>query len=76
MIYVMTTNTPAGSSEANLKPQQVRVKTGLSDGAFTEITDGLKEGDTVVTGVKLTQAQTPTAPGGGSPFGGGGRRGF
>jgi len=52
----------------------VRVKTGISDGAFTEITDGLKEGDVVITGIKLTQSATP-APTGTSPFGGG-RRGF
>ena len=54
----------------------MRVKTGISDGAYTEITDGLKEGDTVVTAVKLPQAQVAAPPSGGtSPFGGG-RRGF
>jgi multidrug efflux pump subunit AcrA (membrane-fusion protein) len=58
------------------KPQPVRVKTGLSDGAFTEVTDGLKEGDIIVTGIKSSQAQSAAAPpGGSSPFGGG-RRGF
>ena len=73
-IYVMATNSPASGKEAMPKPEPLRVKTGLSDGAYTEITDGLKEGDTVITGVKFAQSQAPAAPGGGSPFGGGGRR--
>ena len=58
------------------KPEAVRVKTGISDGAFTEITEGLTEGQQVITSVKLPQSQVPAAPTGGSPFGGGGRRGF
>jgi multidrug efflux pump subunit AcrA (membrane-fusion protein) len=59
------------------KPEPVRVKTGITDGAYTEITDGLKEGDAVITGVKLSQAQVAAPPPGStSPFGGGGRRGF
>jgi hypothetical protein len=61
------------------KPQPLRIKTGISDGAYTEVTDGLKEGDSVITSVKLPQSATATAPAGASsPFGGGGggRRGF
>jgi HlyD family secretion protein len=50
----------------------VRIKTGISDGSFTEVTDGLKEGDTVVTAVKLPQVEVAAPPGGQSPFGGGG----
>lgn len=63
-----------GNPVPRLKP--VKVKTGATDGAFTEILDGLKEGDTVVTGtVMATTAATPAAnnPFGG-PFGGGPRR--
>jgi len=53
----------------------VRVRTGISDGSFTEITEGLKEGDAVVTTVKLPASQVPAPPvGGASPFGGGMRR--
>ena len=60
-----------------LKP--VTVKTGISDGATTEVLDGLKEGDVVVAGVNapLNAATTaagqrpPNTPFGG-PFGGGG----
>jgi len=54
--------------------QPVRVKTGVSDGTSTEISDGLKEGDAVITGVKLQSQNSGPAPGGANPFGGGGRR--
>jgi multidrug efflux pump subunit AcrA (membrane-fusion protein) len=52
-------------------PRAVRVKTGITDGSYTEITDGLQEGESVITAVKLPSAQAATtAPGGTSPFGG------
>jgi HlyD family secretion protein len=72
-IYTLT-NAPA-SGEVVPTPLPVRVRTGISDGAYTEITEGLKEGDVVITAIKLPQAETATAPGGTSPFGGGGFRG-
>ena len=59
---------------AENKPEQVRVKTGETDGTFTEITDGLKEGDRVIVAAMSKQG----APAGGSAFAqpsGGGRRG-
>ncbi len=72
-VYLLTTNTPPGGGELVIAPQPVRVKTGISDGAFTEITDGLKEGDTVITAVKQPATTvTATPAGGASPFGGGG----
>jgi multidrug efflux pump subunit AcrA (membrane-fusion protein) len=64
---LLATNGPSG----DLALQPVRVKTGISDGAYTEITDGLKEDDTIVTGMKSSQAAM-AAPAGASPFGGGG----
>jgi HlyD family secretion protein len=68
-IYLLATNAPSGEPA----PQAVRVKIGISDGAYTEITDGLKEGDPVVVGVKFPQTAAATPPpGGASPFGGGG----
>ena len=67
-LYTLATNTPSGEPA----PQAVRVKTGISDGTYTEITDGLKEGNVVITAVKLPQSQVATAPAGTSPFGGGG----
>jgi HlyD family secretion protein len=51
------------------KPEQVDVKLGISDGVMTEVLDGLKPGDLVVTGMILPKAtSTPT-----NPFGGGRR---
>jgi multidrug efflux pump subunit AcrA (membrane-fusion protein) len=67
-IYVLVNNPSADEPI----PQAVRVKTGINDGTFTEITDGLKEGDVVITVVKYSSAAS-AAPGGVSPFGGGRR---
>ncbi len=76
-VYVLAPATPPGGGDSSPAPQAVRVRTGISDGTYTEITDGLKEGDRVITAVKLppSQAAVP-AQGAASPFGGGGRRGF
>src|ERR1041385_5953745 len=57
-IYVLATG-PDGEPT----PQPVRVRTGISDGSYTEIVDGLKEGDVVITGVKLPQSEV-SAPSG------------
>jgi len=58
------------------KLKAVQVKVGISDGIVTEITDGLNEGDEVVTGMSLPADAAPGAPPSSSPFGGGGARGF
>lgn len=65
-IYVM----PAGGS----KPAPVQVKLGITDGVTTEVTEGLKEGDAVVTAVELPQSKA--APASSNPFGGGMPRRF
>lgn len=52
------------------RPEPIQIKTGISDGVTTEVLDGLKEGDLVVTG---SVGATP-APAGTNPFGGGPRR--
>jgi HlyD family secretion protein len=49
--------------------QAVQIKTGISDGIYTEVTDGLKENDQVVTGSSSSYDQTSATS---SPFGGGG----
>jgi HlyD family secretion protein len=67
-LYLLATNAPSGTPA----PQAVRVRTGISDGSYTEISDGLKEGDLVITAVKLPQSQVATTSTGASPFGGGG----
>ena len=75
-VYLLEKETSAtGSEKAVLKP--VTVKLGISDGANTEVLEGLKEGDVVVVG---TISSTPATAGAtsatpfGSPFGGPGRR--
>lgn len=55
----------------------VVVKTGISDGTYTEIADGLQDGDVVVTGMTTSLASAVTPPAAnpfGGPFGGAGRR--
>jgi HlyD family secretion protein len=50
----------------------VQIKTGISDGVFTEVLEGLKEGDRVITA--LLAASAESTPGGTNPFSGGRRR--
>jgi hypothetical protein len=71
-VYIMAAAATADGGDPPSAPQPVRARTGISDGAYTEVTDGLKEGDFVVTAVKLPQADVAAAPAGNSPFGGGG----
>src|SRR5216684_930183 len=54
------------------RPHAVQIRTGISDGVMTEVVDGLKEGDGVVTAelTATTAAASPPA----NPFGGGPRR--
>jgi HlyD family secretion protein len=50
------------------KPEPARVRTGISDGRFVEVLDGLSEGDTVVVGTGADAAKGGTRTGGTSPF--------
>jgi HlyD family secretion protein len=54
------------------RPKPVQIKTGISDGIVTEVTEGLKEGDTAVT-AELTAAAASSSPPA-NPFSGGQRR--
>lgn len=55
------------------KPEPAQIKTGISDGIASEITEGLKEGDVVVIAqVSTANAAAPQA----NPFGGGRPRRF
>jgi HlyD family secretion protein len=54
------------------KPTEMTIKTGISDGITTEVIEGLKEGDRVVTGV--TESSSGDAPAT-NPFSGPRRRG-
>jgi HlyD family secretion protein len=70
-LYVLSTNTPPGGGDPVLTPRPVRVRTGITDGSYTEVAGGLQEGDAVITAVKLPAAQAAgPAPAGNSPFGG------
>jgi len=51
-----------------LKPVQIR--TGITDGIFTEVTEGLNENDKIVNGT--IGGDSSASSGGSSPFGGGG----
>ena len=63
-VYVL----PSGAS----RPKPVQIKTGISDGIMTEVIEGLKEGDRVVTAeVTSTAARTSTPA---NPFSGAPRR--
>jgi HlyD family secretion protein len=67
-VYLVEKGTTAQAKVA-LKP--VTVKLGITDGSFTEVLEGLKDGDVVATGLNITgPAATAVRPGGSSPFGG------
>jgi HlyD family secretion protein len=54
------------------RPQPVQIKTGISDGIVTEVVEGLKEDDRVVTAELTSTTAAPSPPA--NPFGGGPRR--
>ncbi|HEX3420001.1 MAG TPA: efflux RND transporter periplasmic adaptor subunit [Candidatus Udaeobacter sp.] len=53
------------------QPTPVQIKTGISDGVVTEVVEGLKEGDRVVTAEMATKSQPASTPA--NPFSGGRR---
>jgi HlyD family secretion protein len=67
-VYILVTG-PDGKKEI-AKP--VQIKTGINDGIYTQLVDGLNEGDEVIVGQNISSAQAQAA--GANPFGGGGRR--
>jgi HlyD family secretion protein len=54
------------------QPKPAQIKTGISDGVVTEVVEGLKEGDRVVTAEMISSAARTSTPA--NPFGGGPRR--
>jgi HlyD family secretion protein len=64
---------PSGNNHA-AKPEPVRIRIGITDGANTEVLNGLNEGDLIITG--LSQTVSPTGAAAASPFGGQRRGGF
>src|SRR2546429_5051311 len=53
------------------RPKPVQIKTGISDGIMTEVAEGLKEGDRVVTAELTSPAASSSPPA--NPFSGGRR---
>ena len=73
-IYLLAKDSgTTGAGKDVLKPVTARV--GISDGSYTEVMEGLKEGDVVVVGT-VSSTTTAAAPAGpfSNPFGGPGRR--
>jgi HlyD family secretion protein len=71
-VYVIEKDTVGDKTRSRLKP--VTVKTGISDGAYTEVISGLSESDAVVTGLNTplpASAQGPAPSPFGGPMGGG-----
>ncbi len=62
-------------SGKKLRPAQIR--TGITDGHFTEVVSGeVKEGDAVIVGLATSKVEGPPPPGASGPMGGrGGGRG-
>ena len=72
-VYTLTSTNEAAITDAKPQPKQVRV--GISDGTYSEVTEGVNEGDIVIIGMNTPESPrtgTPGAPG--NPFGGGMRR--
>jgi HlyD family secretion protein len=67
--------------DADKKPKAVWIRTGITDGHYTQVVGGdLKEGDMVIVGLVTAKVEGPAAPGTnqgpfGRPGGGGGGRG-
>jgi hypothetical protein len=73
-VYVIDKSQSAESNGGKPLLKPLTIKTGIADNSFTEVIDGLKEGDEVVTGINtpLAASAGSQVPQGRSPFGGGG----
>jgi HlyD family secretion protein len=65
---VKTVYVAAHNASGAIEPKPVQIKTGISDGVFTEILEGLKEGDEVIVG--MTTPEADAAKPAANPFGG------
>jgi HlyD family secretion protein len=65
-IYILKADAKGGAPALHPVP----IKTGITDGIATEVLEGLNEGDLVVTGAILNNAQAAATTA--NPFGGGG----
>jgi HlyD family secretion protein len=61
---------------ADNKLKAVEIRTGITDGHYTQVVSGdLKEGDNVVIGLATSKVESNAPPGAGGPMGGGARPG-
>ena len=60
---------------ASNKPKAVTIHTGITDGRFTEVVDGVKPGDNVIVVLATSKVEGPPPMGGNAGPMGGGRRG-
>ncbi len=74
-VYVLSSSGDPKQPE-NQKLRPVQIKVGISDGAFTEVIDGLEEGAQVVTGMIAVAGTADSGGPRGNPFGGGSFRRF
>jgi hypothetical protein len=68
-VYLLD-STRGGTKTASSQLTPATIRVGITDGAFTEVREGLKEGDVIVTGtatVSATASETPAA-GQNNPF--------
>jgi HlyD family secretion protein len=59
--------------DKNAAPEAVPIKVGITDGSYSEATEGLAAGDVVITGLNVTPAGGTAAPTTSNPFSGGRR---
>ena len=73
-VYLLDKETINGKEETFLKA--IVIKTGMTDGTNTEVLEGLKEGDSIVSSLNQSTTTSAAAKAGpssspfGSPFGG------
>ena len=72
-VYLLSSTNSAPDALPELKA--VQVKTGISDGVFTEVTEGLNVGDPLVTAIIVDASAASAAPAS-NPFGSGQMRRF
>ncbi|MDB6016513.1 MAG: Efflux transporter, family, subunit [Pedosphaera sp.] len=65
-VYILADGDAATGKKPTAQP--VQIKTGINDGISTEVTEGLQEGDTVITG--QSAGSTSAQPAQTNPFGG------
>jgi HlyD family secretion protein len=63
-----------GADGKQNKAKPVQVRTGISDGIYTEVVSGLNDGDVVIVGQNIASDSSASQNRPVNPFGGGGRR--